>query len=107
MNKTTDYQTFLANKRHSANDAGFDATYFPAIAFDFQRAIIERSVKKGRCAIFADTGLGKTLIEIAIAANIIEKTNKQLLLNLKDAPTRFLHEGISQSFNFAEMEMAA
>jgi len=37
-------------------------------------------VKKGRCAVFADTGLGKTLIELAIAKNIIEKTNKRVLI---------------------------
>lgn len=76
----TDYQTFLERKRHTSNDAGFAATYFPEMAFDFQRAIIERSVQKGRCAVFADTGLGKTLIEIAIADNIVRHTNKRVLI---------------------------
>lgn len=83
MNITTspiNYQMFLERKRHTSNDAGFTATYFPEIAFDFQRAIIERAVQKGRCAIFADTGLGKTLIEIAIAQNIVRHTNKRVLI---------------------------
>lgn len=77
---TTEYQTFLERKRHTSNDAGFEARYFPQIAFDFQRAIIEKAVKKGRCAVFADTGLGKTLIEIAIAENIVRHTNKRVLI---------------------------
>ena len=52
----------------------------PEMAFDFQKEIIDRSVKKGRIAIFADTGLGKTLIQLAIAKNIINHTNKKVLI---------------------------
>jgi len=44
------------------------------------KAIIEKSVKKGRMAIFADTGLGKTLIQLSIANNIILETNKKVLI---------------------------
>jgi ERCC4-related helicase len=50
------------------------------MAFDFQREIITRAVKKGRMAIFADTGLGKTLIQLSIAKNIINHTNKKVLI---------------------------
>lgn len=50
------------------------------MAFDFQRHIIEKAVRKGRMAVFADTGLGKTLIQIAIAKNIVEHTNKKVLI---------------------------
>ncbi len=74
------YLEFLGRKQQSIGEFGFNAQYVPEIAFDFQRAIIERSVKKGRAAIFADTGLGKTLIELAIAENLVEKTNKPVLI---------------------------
>lgn len=74
------YTAFLEKKRHSIADAGFDAKYIPEIAFDFQESIITKAVKKGRCAIYADTGLGKTLIELAIAENIIRHTNKRVLI---------------------------
>ena len=80
MNKTTDYNEFLERKRHTIGDFGFDATYIPEMAFDFQRFIIEKAIKKGRMAIFADTGLGKTLIQLSIAKNIIEQTNKKVLI---------------------------
>jgi superfamily II DNA or RNA helicase len=75
-----DYLSFLENKKHSIGNFGFDANYFPDIAFDFQKHIIEKSIKKGRIAIFADTGLGKTLIQISIAKNIINHTNKKVLI---------------------------
>lgn len=78
--KNNKYERFLESKRHSIGDAGFDAIYTPAIAFDFQKAIGTKAVKRGRCAIYADTGLGKTLIELMIAENVIRKTNKRVLI---------------------------
>jgi len=75
-----DYQKFLENKKHSIGNFGFDANYIPDIAFDFQKYIIEKAILKGRTAIFADTGLGKTLIQLSIAKNIINHTNKKVLI---------------------------
>lgn len=78
MNKN--YLEFLEKKRHTIGDFGFEPNFIPDIAFDFQKAIIERAVKKGRIAIFADTGLGKTLMQISIAKNIVNHTNKKVLI---------------------------
>jgi len=75
-----DYQEFLKSKQHSLGDFGFEPNWMPEMAFDFQQHIINKSVRKGRIAIFADTGLGKTLIQIAIAKNIINHTNKKVLI---------------------------
>ena len=75
-----EYKDFLEKKKHSIGNFGFDANYIPDIAFDFQKHIIEKAVKKGRIAIFADTGLGKTLIQLSIAKNIINHTNKKVLI---------------------------
>jgi hypothetical protein len=74
------YNEFLESKKHSLSNNGFDANYFPDIAFDFQKYIIEKAIKKGRVAIFADTGLGKTLIQLSIAKNVIQQTNKKVLI---------------------------
>jgi superfamily II DNA or RNA helicase len=75
-----DYLQFLEGKRHSIGEFGFEPTYIPDMAFDFQRFIIEKAVRKGRIAVFADTGLGKTLILLSIANNIVLKTNKKVLI---------------------------
>lgn len=76
----TEYEKFLESKRHSIGNFGFEANYIPDIAFDFQKFIIEKSIKKGRIGVFADTGLGKTLIQLSIAKNIIQHTNKPVLI---------------------------
>lgn len=75
-----DYQKFLENKKHTIGNFGFEPNYIPDIAFDFQKYIVEKAVLKGRMAIFADTGLGKTLIQLSIAKNIIKHTNKKVLI---------------------------
>jgi len=75
-----EYLNFIQNKKHSIGNSGFDANYIPDIAFDFQRYIIERATQKGRIAVFADTGLGKTLIQLSIANNIIRHTNRPVLI---------------------------
>lgn len=74
------YKEFLEQKKHSIGNFGFEPNYIPDIAFDFQKAIIEKAVLKGRMAVFADTGLGKTLIQISIANNIVKHTNKRVLI---------------------------
>ena len=74
------YNDFLENKKHSIGNAGFKANYIPDIAFDFQRYVIEKAVLKGRVATFLDTGLGKTLVSLSIAKNIVNNTNKKVLI---------------------------
>jgi ERCC4-related helicase len=74
------YQEFLESKKHTIGNFGFDANYIPDIAFDFQKAIIQKAVKKGRMAIFADTGLGKTLMQVSIAQNIVNHTGGKVLI---------------------------
>lgn len=76
----TDYEAFLQGKKHLAGNFGFDPIWIPDGTFDFQRHIIEWAIRKGRAAIFADTGLGKTLLQLIIAENIIRKTNGRVLI---------------------------
>ena len=74
------YEEFLKNKQHLLGSFGFEPNWYPDIAFDFQKHIIEKAVNKGRMAIFADTGLGKTLMQLSIAQNIVNHTNKKVLI---------------------------
>lgn len=75
-----DYKQFLKTKQHLIGCFGFEPTWFPEIAFPHQKCIIENAVRKGRMAIFADTGLGKTLIQLSIAENIVRQTNGRVLI---------------------------
>jgi hypothetical protein len=78
MEKT--YQDFLESKRHTTINYGIEPKYIPDFLFDYQKHVTEYAVKKGRCAVFLDTGLGKTLIELTIARNYVEHTNKNVLI---------------------------
>lgn len=74
------YDKFLENKKHVSSNYGIKPTFIPDVMFDFQKYVTEYAIKKGRCAIFLDTGLGKTLIELVIAKNYIQHTNKPVLI---------------------------
>lgn len=74
------YHEFLENKRHSANTFGFSPVWMPDFLFDFQKALVEWSVVKGRAAIFADCGLGKTPMQLVWAENVARKTGGNVLI---------------------------
>lgn len=74
------YLDFINSKRHLSGDFGFEPVFMPSMAFDFQQHIIEKAIRKGRIGVFADTGLGKTLISLSIAQNVVQKTNGRVLI---------------------------
>lgn len=74
------YAEFLARKQQEGADTGFEPAFMPAALFDFQTALVDWAVRKGRGAIFADTGLGKTLIELVWAENVVQHTNRPVLI---------------------------
>jgi len=75
-----EYSEFINSKRHTLGNFGFEPVWMPDSAFDFQQHIITKAMRKGRIGKFADTGLGKTLMQVAIAENIIRYTNKRVLI---------------------------
>lgn len=60
------YSDFLASKRLRVLACGREVaeSEINARLFAFQRAMVRWAVWKGRCAIFADTGLGKTPMQL-------------------------------------------
>ncbi len=76
----TDYKTFLSSKAQFGQDSGFEAIWIPDFLFDFQKSLLNFSLRKGRAAIFADCGLGKTPIELSWAENVHRKTNRPVLI---------------------------
>lgn len=70
------YHDFLSSKRSTVGDGGVPITpdVLNSALFPFQRAVTAWAVRKGRAAIFADTGLGKTLMQIEWARVLGERT---------------------------------
>src|SRR3990167_2226108 len=58
------YADFLAGKALLHQATGLEPTALNEMLFPLQAAITQWAVKKGRAAIFADTGLGKTLMQV-------------------------------------------
>jgi len=70
-----EYSEFIARKSQFAPDSGFDPIWMPDMLFPFQRALVEWACRKGRGAVFADCGLGKTPIQLTWAENVVRKTD--------------------------------
>lgn len=77
---TLEYEAFLQAKRHESEMHGFDPVFMPDALFDFQRSLVEWATRKGRCALFADCGLGKTPMQLTWAENVVRKTNGRVLI---------------------------
>lgn len=80
MSAARDYTAFIESKRHEGAETGFDPHWLPDSLFDFQEALTEWAIRKGRSAIFADCGLGKTLMQLVWAENVYRETGKPALL---------------------------
>lgn len=74
------YQAFLAKKSQSATMSGFAPIWMPDCLFDFQAHLTDWAIRKGRCALIEDCGLGKTLQLLVWAENVVRKTNRPVLV---------------------------
>lgn len=74
------YADFITRKSQLESDGGFAPLWSSGKEFDFQSALVDWSLRKGRGAIFADCGLGKSLIELTWAENVARHTNKPTLI---------------------------
>ena len=75
-----DYESFLGSKAQVSTDDGFDPLFVPEDLFPFQRDLLKWAVRKGRGAVFADCGLGKTFLQLAWAQNVVMKTGGRVLV---------------------------
>ena len=75
-----EYNEFIQSKKHLTGNFGFDVNYLPDIAFDFQKFIVKRALNAGKYAIFADCGLGKTLMQLEWAHRVSIHTNRPVLI---------------------------
>ena len=76
------YQEFLASKSKRFGGEGFvcDPSRLPLAMFAWQRKIVAWATKKGRCALWADTGLGKTIMQLAWADQVVQHTGQPVLI---------------------------
>lgn len=92
------YQEFLARKAQNVAYHGFEPLWMPTFLFGFQQALVDWALRKGRAAIFADCGLGKTPMQLAWAENVVRHTNKPVLIL---APLAVSQQTIREAEKFA------
>lgn len=74
-----DYASFIESKTQSGANSGFEPIWIPDCAFDFQRDVIEWTIRKGRSLNLSDCGLGKSLMGLTWASNVARHTHKPTL----------------------------
>jgi len=94
-----DYTQFLNTKHKSIIHSGFEIneTKLNPMLFDFQRFTVKRALKAGKYAIFADTGQGKTPMQLDIANQVFKYTNEPVLIL---APLAVTGQTIEQGLKF-------
>lgn len=90
-----DYNKFLEKKAITLPPSGLDVVpELPHSLFNYQHDIVSWSLKRGRAALFAGTGLGKTRMQISYADAIVRHTNKPaLILTPLAVANQFVAEG--------------
>ena len=92
-----DYSDFLKQKSQLGGFHGFEPVFMPDFLFDFQKDMTDWGIRKGKCALVEDCGLGKTIQELVFAENIIRKTNKNVLIG---APLAVSHQFVREGEKF-------
>lgn len=78
---TTDYESFISTKLAVTLPTGLsEVPELHASLFPHQRDLVSWALRRGRCAIFADTGLGKSACEIEWARIVSKHTGKPVLI---------------------------
>jgi len=92
-----EYEDFVAAKRRKEVATGHQPGDLNEHLFDFQHAIVSWAVRRGRAAIFADTGLGKTLMQLSWADEVASHTGGSVLVL---APLAVSEQTIEQGSTF-------
>lgn len=77
-----DYAKFIEDKHRRITDSGFDIdeSEINPLMFEFQKHVLRIATHKGKFAVFADCGLGKTLIQLNWAQVVATRTSKPVLI---------------------------
>jgi len=75
-----DYEKFLMQKKKTHKNIGFEPYDVHPMLFEFQEELVKWAIRKGKSALWAGTGLGKTFMQVAWADQIVKYTEKPVLI---------------------------
>ena len=76
----SEYEKFIKGKQTADIPTGFDCDVPTGPLFDFQAACVKWALKRGRAALFLDTGLGKTLSQCTWAQKVCDHTGGNVII---------------------------
>lgn len=74
------YEEFLSRRNQVVSIKTIEPKFIPAQTMDFQRHLIGWALATERAALFADCGMGKTLMQLTWAQNVYLQTGKPVLV---------------------------
>lgn len=87
------YEDAIARKLASPEAHGIAVDMLPAYLFPHQRDLVRWALRRGRAAIFAGTGLGKTAMQIEWAHVVSERVGRVLILTPLAVAQQTVREG--------------
>ena len=105
-NLKMDYQTILEKKRRNHKTSGFkiEQSELNPLLFDFQKFTVQRCLELGKAAIFADCGLGKTLMQLEWSKQVAAKFGNVLILCPLAVAGQTIQEGTRFGYDVARVE---
>ena len=94
------YREFIASKQIYVKPFGFDVPrgLLNKSLFDWQARVVQWALKRGRAALFEDTGLGKTLQQLAWAEMVHNHTGQPVVIH---TPVGVRHQTQREAVKFA------
>lgn len=91
------YQTFLDSKSLRVAPVGFEPKKLTSKLMPFQRDIVRLACKLGRFCVWADCGMGKTLMQLEWAHQVARLTQQRVLIL---APLAVSHQTVREAQKF-------
>lgn len=92
-----EYTDFIARKSHLSGKFGFDPGDLPTWMFDYQAHLTKWQLERGRSALFADCGMGKTPMMLVVADKINRRENGKVLVI---TPLSVSHQTVKEGEKF-------
>ena len=94
-----DYQSYIQQRNVEPPQFGHSIDIGDVVsgAFDWQKRVIQWAVNRGRAALFLDTGLGKTICQLAWADAVCKHTGGNVMLH---SPLGVRHQTVAESARF-------
>lgn len=93
----TTYDELLERKKLRPLNHGFEPLPFIAPLFDWQKVVVSWAIRQGRCALFEECGLGKTIQQLEWARQVCEHSGGNVLIL---APLAVAPQTVSEGAKF-------